>query len=255
VPGRDQAYLGVLVDDLITKGVTEPYRMFTSRAEFRLQLREDNADMRLTEVGRQLGLVDDARWAAFSRKRDAVSRETERLRSIWVSPKNLAVAESERVLGKAIEHEYSLADLLRRPDVSYAGLMSLAGGQYANPELALKGSEETDLASSAQATFAAVVLEQVEIVAKYSGYIDRQRAEIDRAAHYENLKLPPDLDYQQVTALSFEARHALSKYRPETLGLASRISGITPASISLLMVHLKKGGLRDLSVKPSSGLD
>jgi tRNA uridine 5-carboxymethylaminomethyl modification enzyme len=255
VPGRDEAYLGVLVDDLITKGVTEPYRMFTSRAEFRLQLREDNADMRLTEVGRQLGLVDDARWAAFSRKRDAVSRETERLRSIWVSPKNLAVAESERVLGKAIEHEYSLADLLRRPDVSYAGLMSLAGGQYANPELALKGSEETDLASSAQATFAAVVLEQVEIVAKYSGYIDRQRAEIDRAAHYENLKLPPDLDYQQVTALSFEARHALSKYRPETLGLASRISGITPASISLLMVHLKKGGLRDLSVKPSSGLD
>ncbi len=234
VPARDQAYLGVLVDDLIAKGVTEPYRMFTSRAEYRLQLREDNADMRLTEVGRQLGLVDDARWDAFSRKRDAVSRETERLRSIWVSPKNLDAAEAERVLGKAIDHEYSLAELLRRPDVSYAGLMSLDSGRYA----------VADLAADATATEVAIVAEQVEIAAKYSGYIDRQRGEIERAAHYENLKLPADLDYMQVTALSIEARQKLARHRPETLGLASRISGITPASISLLMVHLKKGGLR-----------
>jgi len=236
VPARDQAYLGVLVDDLIAKGVTEPYRMFTSRAEYRLQLREDNADMRLTEVGRQLGLVDDARWDAFSRKRDAVSRETERLRSIWVSPKNLDVAEAERVLGKAIDHEYSLAELLRRPDVSYAGLMSLDGGRYAAPDLVAD--------ATATATDVATVVEQVEITAKYAGYIDRQRTEIERAAHYENLKLPADLDYMQVTALSIEARQKLARHRPETLGLASRISGITPASISLLMVHLKKGGLR-----------
>jgi len=208
--------------------------MFTSRAEYRLQLREDNADMRLTEVGRQLGLVDDARWDAFSRKRDAVSRETERLRSIWVSPKNLDPAEAERVLGKAIDHEYSLAELLRRPDVSYAGLMSLDGGRYASADLPVEAAN----------TEAATVVEQVEIAAKYSGYIDRQRGEIERAAHYENLKLPADLDYMQVTALSIEARQKLARHRPETLGLASRISGITPASISLLMVHLKKGGLR-----------
>ena len=229
VPGRDQAYLGVLVDDLITKGVSEPYRMFTSRAEFRLQLREDNADMRLTEVGRQLGLVDDARWEAFSRKREAVSRETERLRSIWVSPKNLAPAEAERVFGKALEHEHSLADLLRRPEVTYASLMTLDGGKYA--------LAETDGLTDAQ-----TVAEQVEITTKYAGYIDRQRSEVQRAAHFEHLKLPADLDYLQVHALSIEARQKLSKHRPETLGLASRISGITPASISLLLVHLKKRG-------------
>ncbi len=260
VPGRDQAYLGVLVDDLISKGVSEPYRMFTSRAEFRLQLREDNADMRLTEVGRQLGLVDDARWDAFSRKRDAVSRETERLRSIWVSPKNLSTAESERVLGKALEHEYNLAELLRRPDVSYGALMSLDEGKYAARDLApVAGgqppvSRETTEAVPAvdhaapDPVFLASVVEQVEIVAKYSGYIDRQKSEVERTAHYENLKLPPDLDYLQVTALSIEARQKLQKHRPETLGLASRISGITPASISLLLVHLKKGGLRGLGV-------
>ena len=227
VPGRDQAYLGVLVDDLISKGVSEPYRMFTSRAEFRLQLREDNADARLTEVGRQLGLVDDARWDAFSRKRDAVSRETERLRSLWVSPKNLEVAEAERVFGKVLEHEYSLADLLRRPGVTYESLMSLDGGRFVSRE-----TEPQDHA----------VTEQVEIASKYSGYIDRQRSEVLRAAQYEHLKLPDDLDYLQVTALSFEARQTLAKRRPETLGLASRISGITPASISLLLVHLKKRG-------------
>ncbi|ABD67811.1 glucose inhibited division protein A [Rhodoferax ferrireducens T118] len=244
VPGRDEAYLGVLVDDLITKGVTEPYRMFTSRAEFRLQLREDNADMRLTETGRRLGLVDDARWEAFSRKREAVSRETERLRSLWVSPKNLTATESERVLGKSIEHEYSLADLLRRPDVNYANLMSLEGGKYASAELNIPVSRETPAVPLPEAVFAAVVIEQVEIVAKYAGYIDRQIEEVGRAAHYENLKLPLELDYLQVSALSFEARQKLSKHRPETLGQASRLSGITPAAISLLLVHLKKSNFK-----------
>ncbi len=238
VPARDEAYLGVLVDDLITKGVTEPYRMFTSRAEFRLQLREDNADARLTETGRQLGLVDDARWVAFSRKRDAVSRETERLRSVWISPKNLAATESERVLGKAIEHEYSLAELLRRPDVSYASLMSLDGGKYAVPVLPVDVPRETDLAEDS--VLATSVMEQVEIAAKYSGYIDRQKDDVVRASHFERLKLPQDLDYMQVSALSIEARQNLNRHKPETLGMASRISGITPATISLLMVHLKK---------------
>jgi tRNA uridine 5-carboxymethylaminomethyl modification enzyme len=250
VPGRDEAYLGVLVDDLITKGVTEPYRMFTSRAEFRLQLREDNADARLTETGRQLGLVDDARWSAFCRKRDAVSRETERLRSLWVSPKNLAAAEAERVLGKAIEHEYCLAELLRRPDVNYAGLMSLNGGKFVGAELGAGVPRETvapaeDLSGDVPGdVFRAVVIEQVEIAAKYSGYIDRQKDEVERAAHYEHLKLPTELDYLQVQALSFEARQTLNKHRPETLGQASRISGITPASVSLLLIHLKKSNFK-----------
>ena len=247
LPRRDEAYLGVLVDDLITKGVTEPYRMFTSRAEFRLQLREDNADARLTDVGRQLGLVDDVRWETFCRKRDAVSRETERLRSIWVSPKNLAAAEAERVFGKALEHEYNLADLLRRPGITYPGLMSLDGGKYAAPELPTAVSRETDAATLAQDRFVAEVIEQVEIAATYSGYIERQHAEIERTAYYEHLKLPPDLDYMQVTALSFEARQTLNKHRPQTLGLASRISGITPATVSLLLVYLKKSGFRGLS--------
>ena len=233
VPGRDQAYLGVLVDDLISKGVSEPYRMFTSRAEFRLQLREDNADARLTEVGRQLGVVDDTRWDAFSRKRDAVSRETERLRTLWVSPKNLQAAEAERVFGKALEHEYSLADLLRRPGVTYESLMTLEGGRYASRETA-ENHQEIPMPSE--------VADQVEISLKYSGYIDRQRSEVLRAAKYEHLKLPDDLDYLQVTALSFEARQTLVERKPETLGLASRISGITPASISLLLVYLKKRG-------------
>jgi tRNA uridine 5-carboxymethylaminomethyl modification enzyme len=235
LPRRDEAYLGVLVDDLITKGVTAPYRMFTSRAEFRLMLREDNADMRLTETGRALGLVDDARWEAFNRKRDAVSRETERLRSTWVNPRNLPVAEAERVLGKAIEREYTLLDLLRRPEVSYAALMSLCGGKYASADLVPDVSRETPAADMTQS-----VIEQIEIAVKYAGYIDLQKTEVERAAHYENLKLPADLDYLQVSALSFEARQTLAKHRPETLGLASRISGITPATVSLLLVHLKK---------------
>ena len=231
LPRRDEAYLGVLVDDLITKGVTEPYRMFTSRAEFRLQLREDNADMRLTDAGRKLGLVDDARWDAFSRKRDLVSRETERLRSIWVNPRNLPEAESERVLGKAIDHEHNLGELLRRPNVSYESLMSLDGGKYRS-SVPLGGTE----------------IEQIEIAAKYSGYITRQHDEVERAAHFENLRLPSDLDYGQVKALSIEVRQKLAKHRPETLGMASRISGVTPAAISLLMIHLRKGGHRAFTV-------
>ena len=235
VPRRDEAYLGVLVDDLITKGVTEPYRMFTSRAEFRLQLREDNADMRLTEVGRRMGLVDDARWESFSRKRDAVSRETERLKSTWVNPRVLSAPEAERVLGKAIEHEYNLFDLLRRPGVSYAALAGMEGARYANPEM-----EPQTLGNLSEP-----VIEQVEIAAKYAGYIDRQREEVERAAHFERLRLPEGLDYMQVAALSIEVRQKLQKHRPETLGQASRISGVTPAAISLLLVHLKKGGFKD----------
>ncbi len=238
VPRRDEAYLGVLVDDLVTQGVTEPYRMFTSRAEFRLQLREDNADLRLTEIGRKLGLVDDVRWDAFSRKRDAIARETERLRGIWVTPKNLPVEESVRVFGKPIEHEYSFGELLRRPDVSYESLMSLDGGKYAASDV----SRETGLG--------AAEIEQIEISAKYSGYIVRQKDEVERAQHYEELKLPPTIDYMQVTALSIEARQKLTKQRPETLGQASRISGITPASISLLLIYLKKSGFRQYSEKP-----
>jgi len=238
-PGRDQAYLGVLVDDLTTKGVTEPYRMFTSRAEFRLQLREDNADIRLTELGRQMGLVDDARWEAFSRKRDAVSRETERLKSIWVNPRNLPAQEAERVLGKPLEHEHNLADLLRRPDVSYESLMTLDGGKYRSKELFVELSGDDVSRETTKS-----VLEQIEIAAKYSGYIDRQRDEVQRAAHYENLKLPEDLDYNQVTALSIEVRQRLSRQRPETLGQASRLSGITPAAISLLLIHLKRARVK-----------
>ncbi len=248
LPARDQAYLGVMVDDLVTKGVTEPYRMFTSRAEFRLQLREDNADMRLTETGRNLGLIDDLRWAAFNRKRDAVSRETERLRSIWVSPKNLLASEAERVLGKTLEHEHNLADLLRRPGVSYAALMSLEDGKYANRDFAPWVADEGSSRAGGEDTFAALVVEQVEVTARYAGYIGRQQEEVERAARFEDLKLPPDLDYQSVPSLSIEARQRLGQYRPETLGMASRISGITPAAISLLLIHLKKSRLAGLSI-------
>jgi len=224
----------VLVDDLITKGVTEPYRMFTSRAEFRLQLREDNADLRLTEHGRTLGLVDDARWEQFCRKRDAVSRETQRLQSTWINPRIVSAQESRRVLGKEIEHEYHLGDLLRRPDVRYESLMSLEQGRYRSSELTPQILGELYPA----------VVEQLEIGAKYSGYIERQKGEVERAATYEHLRLPAELDYMQVTALSIEVRQKLSKHRPETLGLASRISGVTPAAVSLLLVHLKKNNFK-----------
>ncbi len=235
LPRRDQAYLGVLVDDLITKGVTEPYRMFTSRAEFRLQLREDNADMRLTEAGRNLGLVDDARWNAFNRKRDAVSRETKRLQSTWVHPSKLTALDAERLLGKAIEHEYSLADLLRRPAVDFDAVAQAATAAGSSDVV----SRET-LRAELGDLLADSVIEQVEISIKYAGYIGKQLEEVERVAHYENLALPTDLDYSQVPALSFEVRQTLNKHRPATLGLASRMSGVTPAAISLLLVHLKK---------------
>jgi tRNA uridine 5-carboxymethylaminomethyl modification enzyme len=232
-PRRDEAYLGVLVDDLITQGVMEPYRMFTSRAEFRLSLREDNADMRLTEIGRKLGCVGDAQWQAFEEKREAVSREIERLKSTWVSPKLVAALEAERVLGKAMEREYNLADLLRRPNVNYASLMSMQAVD------GRKFSTDQPLADA--------VREQIEIQLKYAGYIDRQAKEVERHEHFENLKLPAELDYMQVKALSMEVRQKLNKHRPETLGQASRIAGVTPAAISLLLVHLKKGGFREFS--------
>ena len=245
LPRRDEAYLGVMVDDLITKGVTEPYRMFTSRAEFRLQLREDNADLRLTEAGRKLGLVDDVRWDAFCRKRDAVSRETERLKSTWVNPRNLPQAEAERVLGKAIEREYNLFDLLRRPDVTYEALAGMSVSAAADSAVPRETTWRETLQENLGDLYASVV-EQVEIAAKYSGYIDRQKEEVGRALHFEGLRLPADLDYLQVSALSIEARQKLQKQRPETLGMASRISGITPATISLLLIHLKKRGVHGL---------
>jgi len=222
-PRRDEAYLGVLVDDLITRGVSEPYRMFTSRAEYRLMLREDNADLRLTEIGRSLGVVDDARWDAFNRKRDAIAAEQARLKSLWVNPRTLPAEEAERVLGKAIEREYPLSDLLRRPDVSYAALMTLPGA----------GPAVSD----------PVIAEQVEVQAKYSGYITRQQDEVERRESQGSLKLPADLDYTGVRGLSREVQQKLNHHKPETIGQAARMQGITPAAISLLLVHLKRGFL------------
>ena len=219
-PRRDEAYLGVLIDDLITQGVSEPYRMFTSRAEYRLSLREDNADLRLTEAGRRLGLVDDVRWDAFCRKRDAIAAEQERLKATWVRPDTLPVADAERVLGKAIDHEYRLYELLRRPEVSYADLLSLPGAGEALTE--------------------PQVVEQIEIQAKYQGYIDRQREEVERQAATENTLLPEDMDYAEVAGLSNEVRQKLARLRPQTLGQAARIQGMTPAAISLLLIHLKR---------------
>jgi tRNA uridine 5-carboxymethylaminomethyl modification enzyme len=219
-PSRDQAYIGVLVDDLVTRGVSEPYRMFTSRAEYRLQLREDNADARLTEIGRKLGLVDDVRWEAFCRKQEAVARELERLKRTFVRPEELSPPDAERVLGKMIEKEYSLFDLLRRPEVTYDNLMTLPGA----------GESVADVP----------VRQQVEIAAKYQGYIDRQQEEIARIRHYEAMPLPADLDYGKIRGLSIEVQQKLNTHKPQTLGQASRISGITPAAISLLLVYLKK---------------
>ena len=254
---RDQAYLGVMVDDLITKGVTEPYRMFTSRAEFRLQLREDNADLRLTELGRAIGLIDDARWDAFNRKRDAIARESERLKSTWVFPAILPAEAAEPLLGKAIEREYSLADLLRRPGITHdtlTQLMQTADRYRPNPAPELIISRET-LQYQLGTTLADAVIEQVEIATKYAGYIDKQNDEVQRASQYEHLKLPPELDYAQVTALSFEVRQKLDRHRPETLGQASRISGVTPAAISLLLVHLKKNRFRGFTPQGAGDVD
>ena len=244
---RDQAYLGVMVDDLITKGVTEPYRMFTSRAEFRLQLREDNADLRLTELGRAIGLVDDARWDAFNRKRDAIARESERLKSTWVFPAILPAEDAEALLGKAIEREYSLADLLRRPGITHDTLSQVLqtaerhrAAQAGQADAPAPGVSRETLRAELGAGLADAVIEQVEIATKYAGYIDKQNDEVQRASAYEHLRLPAELDYAQVTALSHEVRQKLARHRPETLGQASRLSGVTPAAISLLLVHLKK---------------
>ena len=237
LPRRDQAYLGVLVDDLTSKGVTEPYRMFTSRAEYRLQLREDNADLRFTPIGREMGLVDDARWAAFETKRERLEQEAQRLRATWVRPATVPAVEAERLVGKALEHEYPLEELLRRPGVDFDAVCAIAavGGGSDNHRV----SRETLRAAWGERE-ADAVIEQTEIRIKYAGYIDKQNDEVERAATLENLKLPEQLDYASVSALSFEARQTLSRYRPLTLGQASRISGVTPAAISLLMVHLKK---------------
>ena len=258
-PRRDEAYLGVLVDDLTTQGVSEPYRMFTSRAEYRLQLREDNADMRLTEQGRALGLIDDARWDAFNRKRDSVSRETERLKSTWVNPALLSNDRATALLGTTIEREYSLFDLLRRPGVTHSTISALrdelslkaksdlvaeaTSGCAENPAF---GVVRSDTGFSAPTVLDESVSEQVEIAAKYAGYIERQQDEIDRQMANENLRFPPDLDYAQVRGLSKEAQIKLSAQRPDTLGQAGRISGVTPAAISLLLVHLKKGRLAEM---------
>jgi len=217
-PRRDEAYLGVLIDDLITLGTQEPYRMFTSRAEYRLILREDNADLRLTEKGRELGLVDDERWAAFERKRESIQREEQRLKETWVRPGTEQGDAIAARFGTPLTHEYNLLNLLARPEIDYHGLVALTGGAVDDPQVA----------------------EQVEIRTKYAGYIERQQDEIQRLRESENIALPEDLDYSTIAGLSKEIQHKLSQARPSTLGQASRIPGVTPAAVSLLMIHLKK---------------
>ena len=219
---REQAYLGVLVDDLITKGVNEPYRMFTSRAEYRLQLREDNADMRLTEDGYKIGLVGEEQWRMFNEKREAIEREIQRLKTTWYTPQKLAEDEQIRVFGQKLSREANLHDLLRRPNLDYAALMTLEGAMPSE-------------------NLSAEVIEQVEIQVKYQGYIDRQNEEIDSRRDIETLKLPKDIDYSKVKGLSTEVQQKLNQHKPETVGQASRISGVTPAAVALLMVHLKRG--------------
>ena len=219
-PRRDEAYIGVLVDDLITLGTQEPYRMFTSRAEYRLILREDNADLRLTEKGRELGLVDDARWAAFSAKRESIEREEQRLKSTWVQPNTAMGQAIVDKFGTPLSHEYNLLNLLTRPEIDYAGLVEVTGGGEIDPQVA----------------------EQVEIKTKYAGYIDRQQEEIARLRASEDTRLPEDIDYAGISGLSKEIQGKLGQARPETLGQASRVPGVTPAAISLLLIHLKKRG-------------
>lgn len=229
VPRRDQAYLGVMVDDLITKGVTEPYRMFTSRAEYRLSLREDNADERLTEIGRKFGLVDDVRWSFYSKKRELIGSTVNVLKKTWVTPTTISKDETLRVLGTTIEREYSLFNLLSRPNVSHETLMTL---HDVHGRLVLNQSELPQC-----------VVEQLEIIAKYSGYIDRQKDEVSRLLQNELTKIPDDFDYDKVKGLSFEVRTKLKLHRPETIGQASRISGVTPAAISLLLIFVKSNRL------------
>ena len=229
LPKRSESYIGVLVDDLITLGVQEPYRMFTSRAEYRLSLREDNADLRLTTIGRELGLVDDYRWNTFCRKQEAVSRETSRIQDIWIGPKHGSAKAVSELLGQDLSHECSLADLLRRPGVTYEALTSLAEGLWS------PGMLDSDLGLAQQ------ISDQVEISIKYQGYIERQAVEIARQEHNETFPLPEALDYTQVLGLSKEVQQKLNLHKPGTLGQAGRISGVTPAALSLLLVHLKKG--------------
>ncbi len=230
IPTRSQAYLGVLIDDLVTRGVTEPYRMFTSRAEYRLSLREDNADWRLTEIGWKLGLVDNERWDSFNRKRDLVEQEVQRLKSTWVHPGIVQAHEATRVVGKPLEKEYTLADLLKRPQVTYRDLVTL---ETSGDDLA----HQRGLAPGVEA-------DQVEIQVKYEGYINRQLEEVERQKLQEQIKIPQEMDYDALTSLSFEVRQKLKQHRPDSIGAASRISGVTPAAISTLLVFLKKGAGR-----------
>ena len=225
-PRRDEAYLGVMIDDLTTRGVTEPYRMFTSRAEYRLSLREDNADARLSETAHRLGVLSDEKFDRYMRKKEAVETELSRLKTTWVNPKVIEAAEAERVLGTSIEREYNLAALLSRPNVSYGTLMSLKkqSGEMVS---------EMPLTDESQ-------IEQIEIALKYKGYIERQKEEVQKTLAHEEMVLPSDLDYDKVIGLSFEVRQKLKAVRPETLGQASRISGVTPAAVSLLLVYLKR---------------
>jgi len=220
-PKRSEAYIGVLVDDLVTRGVSEPYRMFTSRAEYRLMLREDNADLRLTAIGRKLGIVDDFRWEAFSRKQELLIEEQERLRNTWISPRHISEKDAIAAFGQLLERDQTAAELLKRPEVSYDSLMKIpnVGPGISDPEIRM----------------------QVEIQAKYQGYIVRQHEEVQRQETHEETMLPADLDYRLVRGLSIEAQQKLNQHKPETIGKASRISGITPAAISLLLVHLKRG--------------
>jgi tRNA uridine 5-carboxymethylaminomethyl modification enzyme len=223
-PRRDEAYLGVLVDDLITRGTQEPYRMFTSRAEYRLMLREDNADLRLTETGRTLGLVGDTQWAFFERKREAIALEQQRLRDTWVRPSDLAEHQVLELIGDALRREARALDLITRPECTYRGITALAAVGA--------GAIDDDVYDQ--------VAEQVEIQAKYAGYIDRQRDEVERARRAEATRLPTDFDYARVKGLSAEVSEKLSRQRPETIGQAGRIPGVTPAAVSLLLIHLKK---------------
>jgi tRNA uridine 5-carboxymethylaminomethyl modification enzyme len=247
-PKRCEAYLGVMVDDLVTRGVTDPYRMFTSRAEFRLSLREDNADERLTEIGRRLGCVDDERWAAFERKREAVLQEVQRLRSTWVNPKTLSKAHAIAVLGQPIEREYRLADLLKRPEVHYEQLLDLPMAKEGAPSWAVESSMSSDEGEAPESDEEQVrqMRAQVEIEIKYAGYVDRQAEEVARNTSNETTRLPPDFDYSDVPGLSKEVQFKLNAQKPETIGQAARISGVTPASISILLVMLKKRQTRRL---------
>jgi tRNA uridine 5-carboxymethylaminomethyl modification enzyme len=235
-PRRDQAYMGVLVDDLITMGTQEPYRMFTSRAEYRLLLREDNADLRLTDIARGFGLIDDERWSAFNKKREAIALEEQRLRSTWVQAKSVEAVGLESKLKSPLTREYNLYELLKRPELNFRDLNEIKNSTK-NKQNAAKATVDIDAILTAQ------VQEQVEISAKYSGYIDRQTEEIARLRQHELTPLPENMDYTIVDGLSNEIKQKLSEQRPNNLGRAGRIAGVTPAAVSLLLVYLKKRGL------------